>query len=180
MEFARAGEIDKAIDQLKRAVELHAGFALALNELGVQYMRKGEYGKAADALAKVVQLSPEAPEPMLNYGIALFNQGKIPEAEVQLRHALKKNEHSFPAHHYLGMALIRKKSYTDAETELRRAIELGGPRAGLAHYYLGGVYWQVGKLQQAADELETYLKLDPKAPEAEKIRGTIKDLRSKQ
>jgi Flp pilus assembly protein TadD len=180
MEFARAGETDKAIDQLKRAVELHAGFALALNELGVQYMRKGEYGKAADALAKVVQLSPEAPEPMLNYGIALFNQGKIPEAEVQLRHALKKNEHSFPAHHYLGMALIRKKSYTDAETELRRAIELGGPRAGLAHYYLGGVYWQVGKLQQAADELETYLKLDPKAPEAEKIRGTIKDLRSKQ
>jgi Flp pilus assembly protein TadD len=143
-------------------------------------MRKGEYGKAADALAKVVQLSPEAPEPMLNYGIALFNQGKIPEAEVQLRHALKKNEHSFPAHHYLGMALIRKKSYTDAETELRRAIELGGPRAGLAHYYLGGVYWQVGKLQQAADELETYLKLEPKAPEAEKIRGTIKDLRSKQ
>lgn len=180
MEFARAGETDKAIDQLKRAVELHPDFALALNELGVQYMKKGEYDKAAEALARVVHLSPHAAEPILNYGIALFNQKKLPEAEVQLRAAVKKNDHSFAAHHYLGMTLIGRKSYADAEAELRRAIELGGPRAGLAHYYLGGVYWQTGKLQQAADELETYLKLEPKAPQADKIRGTIKDLRSKQ
>jgi regulator of sirC expression with transglutaminase-like and TPR domain len=32
--------------------------------------------------------------------------------------------------------------------------------------------------KEAADELEKYLQLDPKAPEAEKIRGTIKDLRN--
>jgi Flp pilus assembly protein TadD len=180
LEFARAGETDKAIEQLKRAVELHPNFGLALNELGVQYMKKGQYDKAADALGKVVQLSPDAPEPILNHGIALFNLKKIPEAEIQLRAAVKKNDRSFAAHHYLGMTLIAKKSFADAETELRRAIELGGPRAGLAHYYLGGVYWQTGKLQQAADELEAYLKLEPAAPQAEKIRGTIKDLRSKQ
>ena len=178
--FARAGETDKAIDQLRQAVQAHPNFSLALNELGVQYMKKGQYDKAADALAKVVQLSPEAPEPILNYGIALFNQKKIPEAEAQLRAAVKKNNQSFAAHHYLGMTLIVKKSFADAETELLRAIELGGPRAGLTHYYLGGVYWQTGKLKQAADELETYLKLEPKAPDADKIRGTIKDLRSKQ
>ena len=180
LEFARAGETDKAIDQLKQAVALHPNFSLALNELGVQYMKKGEYDKASEALGKVVHLSPDAPEPILNYGIALFNQKKLPEAETQLRTAVKKNDHSFAAHHYLGMTLIGRKSYADAETELRRAIELGGPRAGLAHYYLGGVYWQMGKLQQAADELEAYLKLEPKAPQSDKIRGTIKDLRSKQ
>lgn len=179
IEFARAGETDKAIDQLKRAVELHPDFGLALNELGVQYMKKGDYGKAAEALAKVVELSPDAPEPMLNYGIALFNQGKIPEAEIQLRNAVKRNEHSFPAHHYLGMTLIKKKSLADAEGELRRAIELGGSRAAISHKYLGGIYWQVGKLEQAVVELEMYLKLEPKAADAEKIRGTIKDLRTK-
>jgi Flp pilus assembly protein TadD len=180
MDFARSGETDKAIEQLRRAAELHPNFALALNELGVQYMRKGEFDKAADVLSKVVRLSPEAPEPSLNYGIALFNQGKVPEAEIQLRDAVKKNDNSFPAHHYLGMTLVKKKNYADAESELRRAIELGGPKAVLTHKVLGGVYWQVGKLQQAADQLEMYLKLDPKAGDAEKIRGTIKDLRSKQ
>jgi regulator of sirC expression with transglutaminase-like and TPR domain len=32
---------------------------------------------------------------------------------------------------------------------------------------------------EAADELEKFLKLDPKAPDAEKIKGTIEDLRNK-
>jgi len=35
------------------------------------------------------------------------------------------------------------------------------------------------KHQQAAEELEKYLKLDPKAPDAERIKGTIKELRDK-
>ena len=56
----------------------------------------------------------------------------------------------------------------------------GGENLALAHKYLGGLYMSVQKNQQAADELEKYLKLDPKAPDAERIKGTIKDLRNKQ
>jgi tetratricopeptide (TPR) repeat protein len=179
LEFARANEADKAIDQFRRAVELHPAFGLALNELGVQYMKKGQYEKAADALAKVVQLSPDASEPRLNYGIVLYNLGKVADAEIQLREVVKKNDHSFPAHYYLGLTLIKQSNYEGAEVELRRAIELGGPRASRSHYILGGLYWKVGKLQQAVDELEAYLKLEPKAPDAERVRGTIKDLRAK-
>jgi hypothetical protein len=33
--------------------------------------------------------------------------------------------------------------------------------------------------KEAADELEKYLQLDPKAKDADQIRGTIKDLRAK-
>jgi len=179
LEFARANETDKAIDQFRRAIELHADFGLALNELAVQYMRKGQYDKAADALAKVVRLSPDASEPRLNYGIALYNLGKVAEAEAQLSDVVKKNDHSFPAHYYLGLTLIKQSNYDGAEIELRRAIDLGGPRASRSHYILGGLYWKVGKLQQAVDELEAYLKLEPKAPEAERVRGTIKELRTK-
>jgi regulator of sirC expression with transglutaminase-like and TPR domain len=36
------------------------------------------------------------------------------------------------------------------------------------------------KPQEAADELEKYLKLNPKAEDADKIKGTIKELRSKK
>jgi Tfp pilus assembly protein PilF len=56
----------------------------------------------------------------------------------------------------------------------------GGENLALAHKYLGGVYMSTHKNKEAADELEKYLKLDPKAADAERIRGTIKDLRSKQ
>jgi tetratricopeptide (TPR) repeat protein len=177
--FAQQGETEKAIDHLKRAISLHANFGLALNELGVQYLKRGDLDKAAEAFTKVLQLSPEAPEPCLNYGIVLLNQKKFPEAEVQLRTAVKKNEHSFSAHQYFGISLIYVKNYQEAETELRRAIELGGPKASQAHYYLGGLYWKAGNFRQAADELETFLKLEPKAANADKVKTTVKELRSK-
>jgi len=179
VQAAGRGETDRAIDDLRRATELHPNFGLALNELGVQYLRKGQLDKAAEALQKVLHLSPEAPEPNLNYGIVLLQQKKFAEAEKQLRGAVRRNEHTYTAHLYFGITLIYVKSYTEAETELRKAISIGGPKASQAHYYLGGLYWQTGKHQEAADELETFLKLEPKAANADKLKTTIKELRTK-
>lgn len=177
VEAANRNETDKAIEDLRRAIALYPSFGLALNELGVQYLRKGELDKAAELFQKVLQLSPDAPEPALNYGIVLLQQRKFVEAEAQLRNAVKKNDHAFTAHLYFGIALIHVKNYSEAETELRRAIAIGGPKVGQAHYYLGGMYWQTGKRQEAADELDMYLKLEPKATNAEKVRNTVKELR---
>ena len=63
--------------------------------------------------------------------------------------------------------------------EFEAAIANGGENLALAHKYLGGLYMSQ-KPKEAADELEKYLKLDPKAPDADRIKGTIKDLRAKQ
>jgi len=125
------------------------------------------------------RISPNAPEPALNYGIVLLQQKKFAEAEQQLRNALVKNENTYTAHLYLGITLIYVKNYVEAETHLRKAITIAGPKAGQAHYYLGGMYWQTGKHKEAADELEMFLKLEPKAANAEKLRNTIKELRNK-
>jgi len=179
VQAASRGETDAAIDNLRRAIVLHPNFGLALNELGVQYLKKGELDKAADALQKVLQLSPEAAEPSLNYGIVLLQQKKFAEAERQLRDAVRRNQHTYTAHLYFGITLIYVKDYDEAEAELRKAVTIGGPKASQAHYYLGGLYWQTGKHQQAADELETFLKLEPKAANADKLRTTIKELRTK-
>lgn len=179
MEAANRNETDTAIEFYKRAVALHPEFSLALNELGEQYLKKGQLEKAAEVLVKAMQLAPEASEPSLNYGIVLLQQKKFADAQVQLRDAVKKNDNAFTAHLYLGITLIHFKNYAEAETELRKAIDLGGQKASQAHYYLGGVYWQIGNFRQAADELETFLKLEPKTPNAEKLKGTIKELRAK-
>ena len=117
----------------------------------------------------MLQISPEAPEPCLNYGIVLLQQKRFPDAEKQLREALRKNDNNFRAHLYFGITLIYVKNYPEAEGQLRKAITIGGPKAGQAHYYLGGLYWQTGKHKEAADELETFLKLEPKAANADKL-----------
>lgn len=77
------------------------------------------------------------------------------------------------------MSLINLQKFDGARSELETAIKNGGDRIALAHKYLGGLYWRNNQFREAADELEKYLKLEPKVVDAEKIRGTIKELRHK-
>jgi Flp pilus assembly protein TadD len=180
LEAVKLGDAKKAIEQLRAAVSLFPDFGLAFNELGVQYLRLNETGLAVEALRRAVKLLPDAFPPRLNYGIALLEKKSFPEAEEQLRHALKKNDASPLSHYYLGLTLLNLRSYDEAEKALQRSIQLGGDQLRLAHKYLGGLYWRKKDYKRAADELELYLKLSPKAPDAEQIRGTIKELRGKE
>ena len=183
MQFAQAGNSKKAIEQLNAAVLAYPGFTNALRELGVQYLKSGDMNKLAETMEALLKVAPDDVGAHLNLGIALYNQKKFAEAETHLREAVKLNGADAAAHYYLGMTIVgsrQSKLYPEAESELELAIKNGGQNLPLAHKYLGGLYMSSNKSQQAADELEKYLKLEPKAADADRIKGTIKDLRSKQ
>jgi regulator of sirC expression with transglutaminase-like and TPR domain len=81
---------------------------------------------------------------------------------------------------YLGIVLMSRQNLDEAEKELQRALNSKSSEVNTAHRYLGGVYWAKRDYKRAADELETYLTLVPTASDAERIRASIKELRSKQ
>lgn len=190
LESARKGDSKKAAEQLSKAVEIYQNFPLALNELGVQYLRLGQPDKAAEALQKAVKLAPAEFSTHLNYGIALLNKKNFADAETELRSALKINNEAPTAHMYLGVALLTLSrdektkqydmaKYAEAQKELETAAASGKAEVAMAHKYLGGIYMGNKEYKRAADELELYLKLTPKAPDADKLKAIIKDLRSK-
>lgn len=179
LELAQSGEALKAIDNFKAAVSLYPKFPLALNEMGVQYLKLGQADKAVEALKTASDLTPDAFIPRLNLGVALMEAKQFVDAETQLREALKHNATSPTAHMYLGLTLTHLGNYDESEKELLRAVEVGGSQLGLAHYYLGGLYWKKRAYGRAAEELETYLRLSPNATDAQRVRATIKDLRSR-
>ena len=173
----KAGQVSKAIENLKNALSIYPDFPLALNELGVQYLKIAQPSKALDPLRSATRLTPDAFIPKLNLGIALLEVQQFAEAEIQLRNALKVSS-TATGHMYLGLTLTHLHNDDEAEAELKRAIGMGGDQLGQAHKYLGGLYWRKHQYRAAADELETYLRLTPKAADAEKIRSTIKELRT--
>ena len=178
MDSAQAGDNLKAIEQLKAAIALYPQFPLAFNELGVRYLKVGEIDKAAQALKSAVDLAPDAFQPRLNYGIALLNQKQFPEAEEQLRAAVAKNGDAPTAHMYLGIVLATQRKLDEGEKELRLALASNSPEVVLCHRYLAGVYLERHENSRAADELESYLKQFPKAPDAEVLKRKIKELRT--
>lgn len=176
--LSKANDAPGAIDNLKAAISLYPKFPLALNELGVQYLKLGQPNKAVEPLKSATNLSPDAFTPKLNLGIALLETQQFAEAETQLRDALKITE-APTAHMYLGLTLAKLRHLEEAEKELKLALDLSSNQLGLAHYYLGGLFWQKRDYRHAADELEAYLRLEPTAKDADRVRATIKDLRAK-
>jgi len=168
-----------AVESLSAAVAAHPTFALALSDLATQYMHLKQWDKAAETYDALIKLKPNDATAHLNYGIVAFNQKKMEDAESHLRKAIELKSAGPSAHYYLGLIMISTKRYAEAVPEFEATIANGGENLALAHKYLGGL-WMNTKPHEAADELEKYLKLDPKASDADKIKGTIKELRSKK
>lgn len=178
LESGRVGDNAKAVEQLKGALAIYPQFPLALNELGVRYLKLGQIDKAAEALKSAVNLAPEDFRARLNYGIALLNQNHYPEAEEQLRAAVAKNSEAPTSHMYLGITLAMQSKLDEGEKELLVALKSNSNEVFLCHRYLAGIYWARHQDARAADELESYLKQVPKAPDAENLRRRIKELRT--
>jgi tetratricopeptide (TPR) repeat protein len=180
MGFAQAGDSKNAIKALESAISIFPNFVLALNELGVQYLKLGQPNLAIESLTSAHKLTPDDFRTNLNLGIALLETNQLEAAEARLIAALKYNQASPTAHMYLGLALMSQKKWADSRMELEKAAASGSDQVAKAHYYLGGIHWGNREYNRAADELETYLKLVPNAPDAKRIHGTIEELRSKQ
>lgn len=190
MEAASKGDNKKAAEQLDKAVTLYPQFPQALKELGVQYLKLGKADKAAESLQAALKITPDDTNTRLSYGIALMNEKKFDEAEPQFRQVLQKNSAMPTAHMYLGITLLSSSRdektkqynmarYTEAQKELEVAASTGKDEVAMAHRYLGGIYMGNKDYKRAADEIETYLKLSPKAPDADKLQEVVKNLRSK-
>jgi tetratricopeptide (TPR) repeat protein len=177
IELAQAGKHKAAVEKLNQAIAAHPVFMLALNELGVQYMALGELEKADESLLSALKISPEAFAPLANHGIVLVRLKKFPEAEIDLRNALKVNDQSAIARFYLGRALAYQGRFDEAEKELNSAITLGGDQMKEAHRYLGAIYHARGDNERAIEQLEIYLRIAPKAEDAEQVRQLIKQLK---
>lgn len=176
----KPADLLKAVELLKAAVAAHADFPLALTEMGMLYMKLKQPALAAAALRDANRLAPDDYPTLFTYAVALNDSEQFEEAETQFRKAAEKNATAPLPHYYLGIILIRRKALDEAEHELKTAIEVGGDEVPYAHRWLGGLYWKKQAYKQAADELETYLKLKPDAPDAQQLRASIKEFRSKK
>lgn len=193
MEAAGKGDSKKAVEFLANAVRIHPDFPLALNELGRQYLLLNQMNQAVETYQSLLKLKKDDASAHLNLGIALYNisvsllsekkaeegNQRLVQAEQSLRQALLLKMQGPNPHYYLGLTLLRLKKYDEAQKEMELAIAHGGDSLPLAHRSLGGLYINAKRPREAADHLEKYLQLEPKAKDAEQIKATIKDLRTK-
>ena len=180
--FAAADKAKKddhpgAIEELKLAIKEYPSFTLAFNEIGVQYVKLNQLENADEAFQAALKIDPAAFSPLVNRGMANVLMKRYGEAVPMLRKAVAKNDQSVAGHYFLGQALANLGIFDEAEKELQASVKLGDEEVKEAHRLLAIIYVSRGAKKQAADELEAYLKLAPDAPDAEKLKNKIRELR---
>ena len=177
IELSKKKDYLGAIEQLKLAIAEYPSFTQAFNEMGVQYLKLNRLEDANQAFQEALKIDPESFPALTNRGIANVMLKRYGEAVPVLRKAVKNNDQSAVVHYFLGQALANLGLFDDAEKELLAAIKLGKEEMKEAHRILAIIYSSRGAKQQAAAELEIYLKLAPDTPDAEKLKEMLQRLK---
>jgi tetratricopeptide (TPR) repeat protein len=169
---------------LRKALEIFPNYYIALDKLGGEYALKGtsdrSYFEAAlILLTKAVEVNPRGFSSVFGLGWTQYNLGLNDEAVVSLRRATTLYAKSADTYLWLGKALKRTSMLDQAEAAFKRANELTNGKVADVHWQMAGLYSAQKRYKEAADELELFLKTQPNAADAEKIRALIKQLREK-
>jgi Flp pilus assembly protein TadD len=164
----------KAVESLRRAVELDPGLTKAHDSLGLCYEALGRFDEAERSWQEAIRLESgkptRSPWPPLNLGLMLTRLDRVEEAEARFRESLACDPRFALAHYHLGLALEKKGRVAEAVAELEEAARLD-PAAPEAPYALARVYRRAGDTEKADRALRRFEEIKKEA-DARKGRGT--------
>jgi tetratricopeptide (TPR) repeat protein len=174
------GEKDRAATQLLHAITIFPTYFLALQQLGLLYVEAEKFQQSVDPLRKAIEINPKASQSQFALGIAYINLNSSNQAVETLKLARTLDAKSFRTHLYLGIALLNTNLLDEAEGSLKQAYALGGAsKAHAAHLYLASIYMKRQQYRRAIDELQAYLRDNPKAANAANIQQAIQRIKAK-
>jgi len=147
-----------------KAIKAFPEYYEALSQLGIAEIHLGSKQEARKAFEAAIELSKgRSAAAQFGMGYLLYLEGKADEAEAILRRGLELDGNAPDGHVILGMALLRLGRPDEAERSAREAI-LRQPGFAEAYLVLADVYARRQNYREQLQDLETYLRLDPRGP----------------
>ncbi len=135
--FPDNANIDSAIANRKRAVDIEPKFAAGFRGLGNDYLEKGDYKNAELAYKKAIDLNPKHAGSHDFLGQVYFNKGDFDNAKKEFLEALSLDKKSAFAASHLGDVYSLEGNYKEAIEMYREALQ-SNPNAAFA---LNGLAW---------------------------------------
>lgn len=169
----------EAIAALEKAVASFPDYFLALDRLGNELLIQNKYTEAENFFSRALKINPKSFSSAYGLGSAQYSRNKRDAAVKSLETALILNPSSINSYYLLGKTQRDLKEYDKAEVNLKRAGELADQKLPDIHWELALLYYHnLKRYAQAADELELYLKANPKAENKEQVKKLIENFRA--
>jgi Flp pilus assembly protein TadD len=173
-------EADLGLENLKKALEIFPDYYDALDRLGIEYVRRHQYFESLPHLIKAIQINQRSFSSFYALGLAAYNLKQMKEAVEAFRSATILNKQSVYARLQHGRALRIVGNYKQAEDELVKAKTLSKDSPiGEIHWQLGLLYEKLERYNEAASELESFLKTQSDITNVQQIKDLIAKLRTK-
>ena len=122
--FAASGQIEKAVEELEKAIRISPEYAEAYNNLAVQHMRMDRFEEAAAELAHALAISGPNPVQLTNLAYVQDRLNRFQEAIAFARAALRLDSGSPQAHLILGSLLaVDPRTRAESIPHLEHAAE---------------------------------------------------------
>ncbi len=158
--YMALGDLKKAEEYFREAIELRDDYSEAYNNLGLLLSREGRSEDAIKAYEKAVEnLLYQTPERAYNnMGIEYEKLGRLEEAKNAYLRAISLSP-QFPAPYYnLGRLYSRQGRLDRAVEYLEKAVSLN-PGFVSAYYQLGEVYLERKEYDKALESFKKVVKL---------------------
>lgn len=155
-----SGQLPRAIEAYKKAVEVNPNYSEAYNNLALVYMDCNDAEKAVESIKKALEVAPHQAEAIYNLGNIYFKTGKY-EMAAQAYHSVLRLRPDFAnAHHNVGIIFMREKKYEYAIESFSEAVKLNPENAQFSNH-LGVAFLKAGLIDDAIFTLKNTLKLSP-------------------
>jgi tetratricopeptide (TPR) repeat protein len=162
---AREGNLDLAIEQFQRALQIDPEHSIALQNLGNAYRQKKDWPAAKQALERSLALNPDDAEANYSLGMVYAQQSDPGRAYEYLRKALAARPTYPEALNNLGILYLRTRRPEQAIQSFEECIRVA-PAYDQAYLNLARVYAIEGDRTKAKAVLQQLLQQNPDHPQA--------------
>lgn len=140
-----------------------------------RYQIQNNFTKTADSLKQAIDLNPMNPNALHLYG-SLLSAQKSPECIKFYEKCLESNPNFYLSYNGLGNFYLKSNEFEKAEDNYTKAIEINPKRSAKIYKNRAYLRENQNKNSEAKEDLKTYLKYYPRAPDRGIIEQAIREL----
>jgi tetratricopeptide (TPR) repeat protein len=174
IELYNAKKYTEAGNAIRDVLRAEPENAQALYYLGLSLLGERKPAEAAAELQKADSIKPDQADTKVALARSYIDQKEYDKATAELDKAAKLDSGNKQLPYNRGLvAFLGREDYSAAANEFEEALKRD-PGNGYSHYYAGMAYSKLKKPDKMVSHFQLFLKMEPDAPEAAKVRSFLR------
>jgi tetratricopeptide (TPR) repeat protein len=161
-----------AVAEFQKAIDTFPSYYEAYSRMGIAQYMAGHPTEASGSFQKSIDLSGgKYSDAFFDLADVLNDTNDFSGAEIVARQEIALDESAWQGYFQLSRSLLGLKQYADAERAAKKCRDLNVQNRQI-YLILTNVHLGMQNFPAALDDIDAYLKLDPKSPASEQMRTT--------